>query len=289
MPKLTNAATAPLVALTMGDASGIGPELVARLLARPEWRAAARVVVVGDPWVWEAGKQVANLDLAVRGVGSMAEARGGTNDLPCFLAMDSATPSQVKIGEATPAAGKGALAVLEACLRSVQAGDVDAICFAPLNKYALKLGGMRFEDELHYFAHFFGVQGYFCEFNTLGDVWTARVSSHVPMADILKYVTVDRIKAAATLLHGTLLKAGLTNPRIAIAALNPHAGDGGTCGREEIDIIAPAIRQLNEAGIQVQGPFPADTIFLKARDGELDAVVTLYHDQGQIAIKLMGF
>jgi 4-hydroxythreonine-4-phosphate dehydrogenase len=203
--------------------------------------------------------------------------------------MDSVTPSQVKMGEATASAGKGALAVLEACLQGIRAGDVDAICFAPLNKYALKLGGMRFEDELHYFAHFFGVQGYFCEFNTLGDLWTARVSSHVPMADILKYVTVDRISAAATLLHSTLLRAGLINPRIAIAALNPHAGDGGTCGREEIDIIEPAVRHLNDAGIQVQGPFPADTIFLKARDGLLDAVVTLYHDQGQIAIKLMGF
>jgi 4-hydroxythreonine-4-phosphate dehydrogenase len=153
----------------------------------------------------------------------------------------------------------------------------------------MKKGGMDFEDELHFFADWFGVQEYFCEFNTLGTLWTSRISSHIPLAEIPKYVTKDRIKAAARLTYRTLKKAGFAEPRVAVAALNPHGGDGGTCGREEIDIIEPAARELNAEGLPIQGPFPADTIFLKAQAGTLDAIVTMYHDQGQVAIKLMGF
>ena len=189
----------------------------------------------------------------------------------------------------TPAAGTGARLALTDCLDAVRRGDSDAICFAPLNKQAMKKGGMDFEDELHFFADYFGVTEYFCEFNTLGTLWTSRISSHIPLADIPKYVTKDRIKAAARLTYKTLKNAGFAEPRVAVAALNPHGGDGGTCGREEIDIIEPAARELNAEGFPIQGPYPADTIFLKARDGVLDSIVTMYHDQGQVAVKLMGF
>ena len=148
---------------------------------------------------------------------------------------------------------------------------------------------MAFEDEQHFFADHLGVTGYFCEFNTLGTLWTSRISSHIPLADIPKYVTKDRIKAAVQLTFQTLKRAGFSQPRVALAALNPHGGDGGTCGREEIDIIEPAAKELNDEGLPILGPFPADTIFLKARDGLLDSVVTMYHDQGQVAVKLLGF
>jgi len=153
----------------------------------------------------------------------------------------------------------------------------------------MKQGGLRHEDELHHFAQYLGVKGYFCEFNTLGNLWTARISSHVPLLEIGKYLTEERIVAAARLMYRSLQANGVPQPRVAVAAFNPHGGDGGTCGREEIDVIMPAVRTLQELGMPVAGPFPADTIFLKARDGEFDAVVTMYHDQGQIAIKLMGF
>jgi 4-hydroxythreonine-4-phosphate dehydrogenase len=153
----------------------------------------------------------------------------------------------------------------------------------------MKLGGLKHEDELHHFAAYFGVTGYFCEFNTLGSLWTARVSSHVPLKDAASYVSRERIVAATRLIHASLRANGVDAPRVAVAAFNPHGGEGGTCGREEIDTIAPAVRELNDAGIPAQGPFPADTLFIKARDGEFDAVVTMYHDQGQIAIKLLGF
>ena len=277
----------PVVAVTFGDACGIGPELIAKLLARPDAQDAATMVVVGDPWVWAEGQRVAGTTTSLKPISGWKEARGGEG--PFFLAVETVARNDVIAGQMTPAAGRGARAALTICLDAVQRGDSDAICFAPLNKQAMKKGGMNFEDELHFFADYFGVKDYFCEFNTLGTLWTSRISSHIPLADIPQYVTKDRIKAAARLTYKTLKAAGFAEPRVAVAALNPHGGDGGTCGREEIDIIEPAARELNAEGLPIQGPFPADTIFLKARDKQLDSIVTMYHDQGQVAVKLMGF
>ena len=279
----------PVIAVTFGDASGIGPELVAKLLARPESRAAATIVLVGDAWVWAAGKRAAGLDPEVRRIDGLAAARMAADDVPMLLAIDTVAEAEVIPGQVTAAAGRGARAALTHCLDAATRGEIDAICFAPLNKQALKQGGMRFEDELHFFADYLGVNDYFCEFNTLGSLWTSRISSHIPLAEVPKLVTKERIKAAARLTLVTLRQAGFAAPRIGLAALNPHGGDGGTCGREEIDVIAPAAAELNAEGLVIQGPYPADTIFLKARDGQLDAVVTMYHDQGQVAIKLLGF
>jgi 4-hydroxythreonine-4-phosphate dehydrogenase len=280
--------TKALVAVTFGDASGIGPELVAKLLTRPEAVAAAHIVLVGDAWVWAEGQRIAGIAHSVKTIRNWDEARGGS-DLPMFLELDTVAEADVMPAQVSSAAGRGARLALTACLDAVKRSQIDAICFAPLNKQAMKKGGMDFEDELHFFADYFGVKDYFCEFNTLGTLWTSRISSLIPLADIPKYVTKDRIKAAARLTYRTLKRAGFADPRVAVAALNPHGGDGGTCGREEIDIIEPAARELNQEGLPILGPFPADTIFLKARDGALDSIVTMYHDQGQIAVKLLGF
>ena len=279
--------TRPVVAVTLGDASGIGPELVAKLLARPEI-VGPQILLVGDAWVWDQGQKVAGLSPPVKIIKDWAEARGG-DGTPMLLEMQTVSESDIIQGQVTAAAGRGARLALTACLDAAVRGDIDAVCFAPLNKQAMKKGGMEFEDEQHFFADHLGVTGYFCEFNTLGTLWTSRISSHIPLADIPKYVTRDRIKAAARLTFQTLKRAGFAQPRVALAALNPHGGDGGTCGREEIDIIEPAARELNEEGLPILGPFPADTIFLKARDGQLDSIVTMYHDQGQVAVKLLGF
>jgi 4-hydroxythreonine-4-phosphate dehydrogenase len=278
----------PLIAVTFGDASGIGPELVAKLLARPEARETANIVLVGDGWVWAEGQRIAGTDIKVRTIGNWREARNG-DGAPMFLDMRTVAKTDVTPAQVTAAAGQGARLALTACLDAVKRGEIDGICFAPLNKLALKKGGMSGEDELHFFADYFGVKDYFCEFNTLGTLWTSRISSHIPLAEIPKYVTKERIQAAARLTYRTLKRAGFAQPRIAVAALNPHGGEGGTCGREEIDIIQPAVKELNEEGLPIQGPYPADTIFLKARDGALDSVVTMYHDQGQVAVKLLGF
>jgi 4-hydroxythreonine-4-phosphate dehydrogenase len=278
----------PVIAVTFGDVSGIGPELVAKLLTRPEAQAAAQIALVGDAWVWAQGQRIAGTDIKVRIIQDWNEARSG-DGVPMLLEMATVTQADIVPAQVTPAAGRGARAALTACLEAAKRGDVDAICFAPLNKLAMKKGGMDFEDELHFFADYLGVKDYFCEFNTLGTLWTSRISSHIPLAEIPKYVTKDRIQAAARLTYQTLKQAGFEQPRVAVAALNPHGGEGGTCGREEIDIIEPAVAALNAEGLPIQGPFPADTIFLKARDGALDGIVTMYHDQGQVAVKLMGF
>ncbi|HEY0266528.1 MAG TPA: 4-hydroxythreonine-4-phosphate dehydrogenase PdxA [Rhizomicrobium sp.] len=278
----------PVIAVTFGDASGIGPELAAKLLLRPEARTAAQIVLVGDAWVLAEGEKIAGATAPVQVIHDWNQARVG-DGTPMFLDVETVAHAEITPGQVTAAAGRGARRALTACLEAFKRGDIDAICFAPLNKQAMKTGGMDFEDELHFFADWFGVTDYFCEFNTLGALWTSRISSHVPLAEVSKYITKDRIKAAARLTYQTLKRAGFADPRVAVAALNPHGGDGGTCRREEIDIIEPAARELNAEGFPVQGPFPADTIFLKARDGVLDAIVTMYHDQGQVAVKLLGF
>ncbi len=280
----------PVVAVTLGDPAGIGPELVARLLARPDLMRLANVVLVGDPWLWEEGQAIAGVQVPTLAVSGFAEVRGRANTaIPAFLATHTVKPEQVVKAQAGAAGGASVLAVLDRCMDATLAGHIDAITFAPLNKHAMKMGGLKHEDELHHFAQHLGVTGYFCEFNTLNGLWTSRISSHVPLKDVPLYLDQQRIIDAATLIYKSLQLSGNATPRVAVAGFNPHNGDGGTCGREEIDIIAPAVARLAAMGMPVQGPFPADTIFLKARGGELDAIVTMYHDQGQIAIKLMGF
>ncbi|MFF7399512.1 4-hydroxythreonine-4-phosphate dehydrogenase PdxA [Achromobacter sp. NPDC008082] len=280
----------PVIALTLGDPAGIGAELIARLLARPDACEHANIVLVGDAWLWKAGQRVAGVTVATQAVDSLEAVRHRADThLPAWLAMDTVRPDQVTVGQAQAPGGASVLRVLNACMDAARDGHVDAICFAPLNKYAMKQGGLQHDDELHHFAQYLGVTGYFCEFNTLGDLWTSRVSSHIPLKDAAAALSIDGIKAATRLIYRSLQANGIDAPRVAVAAFNPHGGDGGTCGREEVDIIAPAVRQLNEEGLPVQGPFPADTIFLKAQAGEFQAIVTMYHDQGQIAIKLLGF
>jgi 4-hydroxythreonine-4-phosphate dehydrogenase len=287
----------PVVALTLGDPAGIGPELIARLLTRQDLMAQAHVVLVGDRWLWEEGQRIAGLRSETVDISNFAEARyrshSAMSALPAFLPMSTIAPEQVTRSQAQAASGASVLQVLNACMDATQRGEVDAICFAPLNKFAMKQGGLKHEDELHHFAQYLGVKSYFCEFNTLGDLWTSRVSSHIPLRDAASYLSRDRIKDATRLIYRSLQAAGIAQPRVAVAAFNPHGGDGGTCGREEVEIIEPAVRELHAEGLPVSGPFPADTIFLKARDGDVSsrfqAIVTMYHDQGQIAIKLMGF
>ena len=280
----------PVVALTLGDAAGIGPELIARLLSQPGVTDQANIVLLGDAWLWQDGQAIAGLNVATQTVSSLAEVRGRPDaSLPAFAPTNTIAQDQVTRGLAQPGCGAAVLKVLDLCMDGTKRGEVDAICFAPLNKQAMKLGGMKHEDELHHFAQYLGVTGYFCEFNTLGDLWTSRVSSHIPLKDAAAMLSQERIVQATRLIYQSLQASGTATPKVAVAAFNPHGGDGGVCGREEIDVIEPAVAELRATGFPVDGPFPADTIFLKARDGQYQAIVTMYHDQGQIAIKLMGF
>ena len=210
----------PVVALTLGDPAGIGAELIARLLARPEATQNANVVLIGDPWLWSWGQQVAGVSVATEGIASLAEARGRTDTArPAFVAVDSIAQADVNVGQVGPAGGRSVLRVLDTCMDATLAGFVDAICFAPLNKQAMKLGGLKHEDELHHFAEYLGVTGYFCEFNTLGHLWTSRVSSHIPLKDAASFLSVARIQSATRLIHQSLRAAGVAQPRVAVAEI----------------------------------------------------------------------
>jgi len=289
-----NTNTLPVVALTLGDPAGIGAELIARLLARPNITQHANIVLIGDRWLWNEGQHIAGVHINTSPVDSLAQVRQRQHThLPAFIEVDSVAQKDIQRSQAQAAGGRSVLHILNQCMDAALAGHIDAICFAPLNKQAMKMGGLRHSDELHHFAEYLGVKNYFCEFNTLGDLWTARISSHIPLKDAAAEVTPWRIIAAAELIYQSLLANGIQTPKIAIAGFNPHNGDGGTCGREEIDTIIPAVQTLQQRQWPTpepfHGPFPADTIFLKARAGEYQAIVTMYHDQGQIAIKLLGF
>jgi 4-hydroxythreonine-4-phosphate dehydrogenase len=279
----------PTVALTLGDPSGIGPELIAKLLTRSDVISRANVVLVGDVWLWEEGQAIAGVSVPTRAVNHFDDLRSSPEGSPLFLPVETIRQGEAPRSTVSSAAGDSVLKVLGMCLDAASAGLIDAICFAPLNKRSMGMSGLKFTDELHFFADHLKVSSYVCEFNTMGNLWTSRVSSHVPLKDVVLYLTKERIIESVKLLYAALQSAGFERPRVAVAALNPHAGDGGSFGREEIDIIAPAVSEANAQGYPVAGPFPADTIFLKARDGQYDGIVTLYHDQGQIALKLLGF
>jgi 4-hydroxythreonine-4-phosphate dehydrogenase len=195
----------------------------------------------------------------------------------------------VPLGKVSAAAGRYTLDSLRLAACALQRGEIDAFVFAPLNKQALKMAGMDAEDELRYLAPLLGHAGYCSEINICGSLWTSRVTSHVPLREVADLITADRVHEAIQLIHRELKANGIASPRIAVAALNPHAGEGGLLGTEEATEIGPGVARARAEGIDAAGPFPADTIFIAAHRGDFDAVVTMYHDQGQIAMKLMGF
>jgi 4-hydroxythreonine-4-phosphate dehydrogenase len=186
-------------------------------------------------------------------------------------------------------AGAYSLAALANAAAAMRTDAIDAFVYAPLNKQAMKLAGLTQEDEMHFLVHELGYRGLCAEINVAANLWTTRVTSHVPLCQVAGLIREQAVFDAILLLDRTMRPVRATSPRIAVAGLNPHAGEGGLLGHEEIDEIAPAVVRARAEGIEVSGPYPADTLFIAARRGDFDAVVTMYHDQGQIAMKLMGF
>ena len=244
------------------------------------------MVLIGEPSLFENGKKIAGIELEAPLVQNIREIPdGGIGMLQGpELKMDG-----VRVGEASEICGRYALDSFRRASALCKSGELDGFCFAPMNKESLRLGGNTHEDDLRFVADELEHEGYCCELNTTGGLWTSRVTSHIPLKDVASLITEEGILDAVKMAHQTLLDAGITVPRIGVAALNPHAGDGGNFGTEEGDIIEPAVKQVQKLGIKADGPHPADTIFVRAQRGEFDAVVTMYHDQGQIAMKLMGF
>jgi 4-hydroxythreonine-4-phosphate dehydrogenase len=285
---LDTATSAPRIGLVMGDPCGISPELAARLLADEEIVGAAAILVIADARVLAEGAQAAGVQLDLPAVKRAADAELAPGR-PVLLDLGHLDPASVRRGEASAAGGGYALENFKTGLGLARDGVLDALCFTPFNKQALRLAGNPFEDEMQFAAHFLGYDGPHGEFNVLENLWNARVTSHVALKDVSSLLSVERILGALDLTQRSMKAAGFARPRIAVAALNPHAGDGGAFGREEIDVIAPAVEEAKRRQLAVDGPFPSDTVWLRARAGQYDAVLTMFHDQGQIAIKLMGF
>lgn len=276
------------IALILGDPCGIGPELAVKLLADPATTQKADVIVVADQEVFRSAEQIVGTTIAYQLVKSVSDISADSTgvvllDSPRFNSSDS------ELGKVSRHSGQYQLECLGQGLQLCKSGLVDGMCFAPLNKEAMHLAGLTHEDESGFFIEKLNHHGEFGLLNTLGNLWTSRATSHVSHRQVSELITRESIVTATRLLDQALRASGNQNPKIAVAGLNPHAGDGGMFGTEEIDTIGPAVAQAQEEGINVAGPFPPDTIFLMGRDGTYDAIVTMYHDQGQIAMKLMGF
>jgi 4-hydroxythreonine-4-phosphate dehydrogenase len=261
------------IGLVLGDPAGVGAELAAKLLQRLDAEQLAEITVIGDARQLDAGARIASVPRA--GVAIVDRA--------------NADPRDIALGRASVEGGRAALDNFATALRLARDGAIDAVCFTPLNKQALRMAGNRHEDELRFAVEVLDWQAPVSEFNILGRLWNARVTSHVPLARVPALLSVERIVGAIALTDQVMRRAGFERPRIAVAALNPHAGDGGAFGSEEIEVIAPAVAAAVQRGIAASGPYPADTVYVGAREGASDAVLTMYHDQGQIAMKLLGF
>ena len=293
----------PRIAITLGDPAGIGGELVAKLLAKSDNLKAADIVLVSDTMELLVAAKDAGLP-KLKYVSS-TNAPDPEQGVPKLFDNASARPASTVAGfkrkEATLEGGQWTLANLDMALQMARKGDIDAILYAPLNKSSLHLAGMRHKDELHYFAHTLdrrnasadaSGEGFACEINVLPNLMTSRVTSHLSLAEVSPLITRENVLGATKLLCRILTESrpsDATPPRLGVCALNPHAGENGAFGRQEIDVIAPAVKELAASGMNVQGPFPGDTIFVRARNGEFDGVVTMFHDQGQTACKLIGF
>ncbi len=278
----------PCIALVQGDAAGIGPELMAKLIASGDVERNADAVVFSDRRVFDAGCAVAKVELDLPVVQSLDDVDRTRNAIT-LLDIPGVDPADVTPGLVSEQAGQAVLECYALALDACSTGVLDGLMFTPFNKQALHMAGMQTEDETQWAKAHTGHSGRASEFNVIDGMWNARVTSHVPLKDVAGLLSVDEIVDAVVLADRTLRESGFERPRIAVAALNPHAGDGGAIGREEIDIIAPAIEQARARQIVCDGPFPSDTLYIKVRDGRYDCAVSMYHDQGQIAIKLLGF
>jgi len=278
----------PIIGLMLGDVTGIGPEISARLLASGVTNELANVVVIGDKRVLDLGIRNAGVKLGYRTVPSVDAIRWPAETLP-VIDLGNIDPVHFKQGESSAESGRLTGETLKVMIDLALLHKIDGICFAPLNKGAMHQGGWKYNDEHQMFAKLTGHSGFFGEMNVIKEFSTFRVTSHVALREAVNMISAERIESAIRLADDTLRAAGCEKPRIGVAALNPHNGENGLFGDEEIRIIRPTVERLRAAGVNCTGPISSDAIFIKARNGDFDGVVMMYHDQGQIATKLLGF
>ena len=275
----------PRIGITMGDPAGIGPEVVLKAVAEEEIRRACIPVIIGDAQLLAHTARTLDLQSGYDIV--RADEPFPEHSEPVIYHLGN-IHGFIEPGIESGAAGKAAGGYIEAAVELCAAGSVDAVATAPINKRALFLGGYSFPGHTEFFAHLTGAEEYAMAF-VAGNLRIVLISTHVPLAEAIRLVERDRVLKIINLTNRELQRWGIERPRLAVAALNPHGAEGGLFGVEEASEIMPAIDAGRRDDINVQGPFSADTVFLRASRGEFDAVVACYHDQAMIPVKCLSF
>jgi len=278
--------TPPLVAVTMGDPAGIGPEIIAKTFADPGFHARNRALVVGNAGMLERAAQLLGLPLRINDIPEPEDAafEPGTAD----VLQVGELPLDLPFGELDARAGDAAFRYLERATRLASAGRVAAIATAPLNKEAMHLAGHGYPGHTEILADLTGTQDYAMMLVT-DELKVIHVSTHVSLKEAIERAQPERELAVIRLAHESMKRLGVERPRVAVAGLNPHAGENGLFGKEDLEQIRPAVKAALEEGVDASGPWAPDTVMMRARQGHFDVVVVQYHDQGHIPIKLMGF
>jgi len=277
----------PVIAITMGDPAGIGPEVVLKALADERIRALCRPLVVGDPRVLEVAKAFAGVDLPLRGLGNIDEAQFTASTLE-VLDLGNCDPTQVTLGQVSALAGRAAVASVMRATELALVRQVEAIVTGPLNKASMRSAGYDYIGHTEILAELCHAPRV-TTMLAVGPLRVVHVTRHVPLSQVASLITRERVLETIRLAQEGMRLWGIEQARIGVAALNPHGGESELLGREEMEEIGPAVERAQAEGIGAQGPFPADSIFFRAIRGEFDAVVAMYHDQGHIPIKTYGF
>jgi 4-phospho-D-threonate 3-dehydrogenase / 4-phospho-D-erythronate 3-dehydrogenase len=276
----------PIIAITMGDAAGVGPEIVVKALARPDVSAAFRALVIGDARRLAKAAAIAGVRLDVRSVDGPANAAFAAGTIDCVdLRL---IPDDLPYGQVSAVAGNAAYCYIERAVALAVAGAVDAICTAPLNKEALRAGGHDFPGHTELLAHLTGTPEVSMMLCAPG-LRVIHCTTHIGLIDAIARIDSDLVARTIRRGHEALVRAGIAAPRIAVCGINPHAGEHGLFGRgEEESKVAPGVAHARAAGIDAVGPLPADTTFFRAVRGDFDLVVAMYHDQGHCPVKVLG-
>ncbi len=276
----------PLLAITMGDAAGTGPEIITKSLALPEIRALCRPVVVGDAAMMTRALGYTGVKLSIRPIRDVAEAGAGPGEID-VLDLANLDLAKLQAGRVDPMAGKAAYEYIKAATELALAGRVGAIVTSAINKESLNQAGYHYDGHTGLLAHLCNSPGATMMLAAEG-LRVSHVSTHVPLRVAIERVKPERILKVLELTHDAVRRLGIERPRLAVAGLNPHAGEHGLFGDEEARFIEPAIAEAQRLGLAASGPYPGDTVFFRALNGEFDAVVAMFHDQGHVAVKMLG-
>lgn len=275
------------IAITMGDAAGIGPEIIVKAMAEKELHQRAIPIVIGDAQTMEQALDIAKSQLKVKAISDIAEAEDDPGAI-FVLDLKNIDLPRLKHGQVDPMAGKAAVEYIQKAVSLALEGKVAAIVTAPIHKEAINKAGFHYSGHTELLADLTQTKDY-AMLLAHGPFRVSHVTTHTSLRMACERIKKDRVLTVIRLTHEFLKKLGIENPRIGVAGLNPHSGEDGLFGDEEIKEITPAIEEAKRGGLAAEGPIPPDTVFTKMKGGQYDAVVAMYHDQGHIAVKLMGF